>query len=84
MSRRLIEEVKKSGGELGKNSVAQQAVDAVVQGIENLTGAGERVVIRGFGTFQRKTRGQRTGRNPRTGEPVTIAAREQLVFKASK
>lgn len=84
MTKRLIDEVKKAGGELGTNKVAESAVQAVVSAIDKITQSGERVNIRGFGTFQRKMRNQRTGRNPRTGEPVTIAAREQLVFKASR
>lgn len=84
MSRRLINEVKTAGGELGNNAIAEKAVQAVVAGIEKLTGEGERVTIRGFGTFQRKVRQERMGRNPRTGEPVKIAAHETLVFKATK
>src|SRR6266536_976328 len=69
MSRRLIDEVKRAGGELGSNTMAEKAVDAVVNAIDTITQRGERVTIRGFGTFQRKMRNQRTGRNPITGEP---------------
>lgn len=84
MSRKLIEEVRRTGGELGTNAAAEQAVQIVTDAISRLTGSGERVTIRGFGTFQVKVRNARTGRNPRTGEKVEIAAREQLVFKAAK
>jgi DNA-binding protein HU-beta len=84
MSRKLVQEVRRSGGELGKNDVAEAAVEAVFQAVDKLTGSGERVTVRGFGTFQVKHRNQRLARNPRTGEPITIAARDQLVFKAAK
>jgi nucleoid DNA-binding protein len=84
MSRRLIEEVRTAGGELGSNAAAERAVQAVTNAIQKITGDGERVTIRGFGTFREQVRNQRTGRNPRTGEPVTIAARKRLVFKATK
>lgn len=84
MSRKLIEEVRRAGGELGTNAAAEHAVQLVTDAISRLTQSGERVTIRGFGTFQVKVRNARTGRNPRTGEEVKIASREQLVFKAAK
>jgi integration host factor subunit beta len=45
--------------------------------------AGGRVGIRGFGSFWLKTRDARTGRNPRTGEEVAIAAKRVLAFRPS-
>lgn len=41
------------------------------------------VVIRGFGSFRLRLRSARTGRNPRTGEPVEIPAYNTIIFKAS-
>ena len=46
--------------------------------------AGDKVTIGGFGTFEARNRGARTGRNPRTGETITIAARRYPAFKAAK
>ena len=46
--------------------------------------AGGKVAIGGFGTFEARERGARTGRNPRTGESITIAAKRYPAFKAAK
>jgi len=45
---------------------------------------GERVAITGFGTFEVANRAEREGRNPKTGEPMTIAATKAPKFKAGK
>lgn len=45
---------------------------------------GEKVSIGGFGTFETRERAARTGRNPRTGESITIAAKTYPAFKAAK
>ena len=45
---------------------------------------GDRVELRGFGAFSTKRRDPRTGRNPRTGEPMQIPASTQAKFKAGK
>ncbi len=46
--------------------------------------AGRKVQIPGFGSFETKRRAARTGRNPATGETITIAAKKYPVFKAGK
>ncbi|MDE2875657.1 MAG: HU family DNA-binding protein [Gemmatimonadota bacterium] len=46
--------------------------------------AGGKVSIGGFGTFEARERAARTGRNPRTGEAITIAAKKYPAFKAAK
>lgn len=48
------------------------------------TDAGERVILRDFGSYIRKDRKARTARNPKTGEAVQVAASSVLTFKASK
>lgn len=64
---------------------AKASVDAVVAGIRELTqNNGDRVIIPGFGTFSRKLRAARQGRNPSTGEAITIAETSVLTFKAAK
>ena len=45
---------------------------------------GENVKISGFGTFVLRDKGQRIGRNPKTGEEVPIAPRRVLTFRASQ
>ena len=63
---------------------AARAVDAVLASVGNALKQGETVALVGFGTFQVKERAARTGRNPRTGEEITIAASKNPVFKAGK
>jgi len=64
--------------------VATSTVNAVFDAItEDLT-KGEKVSIPGFGTFEVRTRGARTGRNPATGEAVEIAESKNAAFKSSK
>ena len=63
---------------------ATKAVDAVVQGIAEALGRGDQVALVGFGTFSVKHRAARSGRNPRTGETMEIAASSQPAFKAGK
>uniref|UniRef100_UPI0040270076 HU family DNA-binding protein n=1 Tax=Prevotella sp. TaxID=59823 RepID=UPI0040270076 len=59
-------------------------VTTVFQAVKNaLVNAGE-VRIDGFGTFKSVDKPERTGRNPRTGESITIAAHKDVVFKAAK
>ena len=45
---------------------------------------GEKVTVAGFGTFERRERPERAGRNPRTGEALTISARSAPAFVAAK
>ena len=44
---------------------------------------GDKVSLKGFGNFEVRERGERTGRNPRTGETMTIAASKAPAFKSS-
>jgi len=67
--------------ELSKKD-ASTAVDAVIQEIEAALGAGEEVNFTGFGKFHVAERGAREGRNPRTGETMTIAASKVPRFTA--
>ncbi len=67
-----------------KKTEAEKAVNAVTASITNALKAGEKVQIIGFGTFEVKSRGARQGRNPRTGEKLTIAASKHPTFTAGK
>src|SRR3954449_9282954 len=63
---------------------AEMAVDLVLESITEALVKGEKVDLRGFGSFQVSGKKERQGRNPRTGETMTIAARNVAVFKPSK
>lgn len=63
---------------------ATRAIDAMVDQITNTLKKGDQVTLVGFGTFAVKERAARTGRNPRTGEPINIPASKVPGFKAGK
>ena len=63
---------------------ASRAVEAVFDAISASLKKGDEVRIVGFGTFAISRRKASTGRNPRTGEPMTIKASSQPKFKAGK
>ena len=63
---------------------ATKAVDAVFDTIAGTLKAGDEVRLVGFGTFSVAHRKQSKGRNPRTGEEITIPASNQPKFKAGK
>ena len=67
-----------------KKSEAEAAVDFVLALIAEALRANERVDLRGFGSFVVKERKERQGRNPRTGEAITIAAKRDASFKPGK
>ena len=62
---------------------AGEALDAFVESVVETVGAGEEVSIVGFGKFSVAERAEREGRNPQTGESITIAASKAPKFKAS-
>jgi nucleoid DNA-binding protein len=68
----------------GTKKDAEQVIDAVLAAITDALSKGEKVDLRGFGSFQVSGKKERQGRNPRTGETMTIAARNVAVFKPSK
>ncbi len=63
---------------------AGRAVDAVIGAITKALKSGQDVTLVGFGTFTVRTRGARTGRNPRTNEAISIPASKNPAFKAGK
>jgi DNA-binding protein HU-beta len=68
----------------GTKTQADQAVDTVVDSIVEGLKNGEEVSIAGLGIFSAKMRPARTGRNPRTGESIQIAAMRVPKFRAAK
>ena len=63
---------------------AEAAVNAVNDAITEALIAGDKVQVIGFGTYEVKERAAREGRNPKTGETITIAASKAPVFTAGK
>ncbi len=69
--------------ELSKKD-AEKALSAFVEAVSETLKAGDKVQLVGFGTFESKERPARTARNPRTGEPIEIAASKTASFKVGK
>ena len=67
-----------------KKKEADAAVSATIEAIAEALKAGDKVQLIGFGTFEVKERAAREGRNPKTGETMTIAASKRPVFAAGK
>ena len=63
---------------------ALKAVNAAFDAIINAVGKGDTVTIPGFGTFHSRMREERTGRNPQTGEEITLPACKVPTFKSGK
>ena len=78
----LIAEVAKKCG-LSKKD-AEKAVNATFDTVTDALCSGEKVQLVGFGSFETKHRAERTGRNPKTKESITIAASKVPTFKAGK
>lgn len=74
----LIEAIAAATGE--SQAAAARSLDALIAVISKEVSAGGEVAITGFGSFKVGQRGERTGRNPRTGEPLTIAASRTIKF----
>ena len=77
--------VRHVAGETGMTrSAAEAAVKSMLSGIAGSLAQGEAVSLPGFGTFGTRSRPARTGRNPRTGESLSIAASTVPTFEAGK
>lgn len=69
--------------ELSKKD-AEKALAATINAISKALADGDKVQVVGFGTFEVRERAARTGKNPRTGEAIKIAASKVPAFKAGK
>jgi integration host factor subunit alpha len=63
---------------------AADIVELVFETVKETLGRGEKIKISGFGNFVLRDKRQRRGRNPQTGEPLTITERRVLTFKPSQ
>lgn len=78
----LIASVAERAGVTKKDS--EKVVNALVDAIQGALSQGDKVSLVGFGTFEVRSRGSRTGRNPQTGQSITIPASRVPAFKAGK
>jgi integration host factor subunit alpha len=70
------------GGFSKKESI--DLVDLVFETMKETLGRGEKIKISGFGNFVLRDKRSRQGRNPQSGDPITITERRVLSFKASQ
>ena len=66
------------------NRAAEDVVNTTFHAMRAAVLRGERIELRGFGSFEVKHYGSYTGRNPRTGKPVEVKPKRLPVFKAGK
>lgn len=78
----LIEEISRAGDMSRKDS--ELIVETVFESIIRSLRSGEKIEIRGFGSFRTRERKPRTGRNPKTGARVDVPAKRIPYFKPSK
>lgn len=78
----LIAAIAEKAGLSKKDSEA--ALNAFISTVEDALKAGETVQLTGFGTFEVRERAERQALNPRTKEPITVAATKVPAFKAGK
>ena len=78
----FISAVSEAAG--SSKSEATAHVEAIINVVTNALKGDNEVTLVGFGTFKAKKREARTGRNPRTGESIQIAASNVPSFKAGK
>jgi integration host factor subunit beta len=78
----LVEIVAKEA-EMTKKDV-EQLVEIIFDSIVSTLNDGEKIELRGFGSFRVRERNARKGRNPKTGEPVDIPAKRVAYFKPGK
>ena len=62
----------------------ENVVNAILDAISEALARGDRVELRGFGAFSVKSRPAREGRNPRTGERVSVSEKSVPFFKSGK
>ncbi|MCD6517975.1 MAG: integration host factor subunit beta [Candidatus Aminicenantes bacterium] len=63
---------------------AEKGVNIFFNTLKDAMKKGEEIELRGFGSFRIRKRDSRSGRNPRTGEPVKVPSKKVIYFKPSK
>lgn len=83
LKRELIDEIAKEQNSYLKRDITQ-AVDIILDAINDAVANGQRVEIRGFGSFAVRSRKARITKNPKTGKVMDIPSRKTLNFTMSK
>jgi len=78
----LVDEIAQKADLTRKHS--EVIVDAVFSSIVEALQGGDKIELRGFGSFRVRHRASRTGRNPKTGEGVLVPAKKVPYFKPGK
>lgn len=78
----LVDVISADAGTTKKQ--AEAVINAVMDTVVKQVARGEKVTLVGFGTFEARQRKARTGRNPKTNEPIEIPAKRVASFKAGK
>ena len=78
----LIDSVAAASGLTRK--AAEQAVNGVFRAMEDALVRGDRIEIRGFGSFKTKHYDAYVGRNPKTGDPIEVPGKVLPVFKVGR
>ncbi len=76
--------IARTAGPMISKKDCARVVDAFLDAVKEALRTQQNIEVRGFGTFKIRRRKTRMARNPRTGEPVQVAARPVPVFKPSK
>jgi len=79
----LVQQIAAQNPHLYQRDV-ENIVNAILGEITNAMAQGDRVELRGFGAFSVKVRPSRMGRNPRTGEPVSVGEKRAPFFRTGK
>ncbi|MBI4209414.1 MAG: integration host factor subunit beta [Deltaproteobacteria bacterium] len=79
----LVEKIATQTSQLSKR-VAEAVVEQLFESMVDALRQGERIEIRGFGSFEIRTRNAKVGRNPKTGDKVSIPQKRIPFFKAGK
>ena len=79
----LVEKVSDKVDGLTKKQT-EVIINTIFDSIKDALGGGDKIEIRGFGSFKIRTRKEREGRNPKTGTPVSVPAKKVPFFKAGK
>ena len=79
----FFEVLHKKNNHLLKSDI-EQSLNSIIEHISDTLVSGNRVEIRGFGTFSVKCRKQRIGRNPKTGKSIQIDRKYHPYFRSSK
>lgn len=84
ITKSVLAETLKNRGTFTSKAQAERVVEDILEVIAQELAAGSEIKFMGFGTFATKDVPERQGKNPQTGEPVTVKAHRKVTFKPGK